>query len=252
MHDFKVSKKQIELNDFEVLGVGASARRTLLMQVTDSQYVLICHDHQFLQGVLESTLQWLQPKEVLQSSDFDKLKILHDCFSQMFKVSISYFGESVKNVFKDYLQEFPWEEGLVRDHFRYFPEFVRRRFSEMLYYELFQWEWIQSYLSYADLGGFSKKEPDILKVSPTLMITSIGLQSEKILRQNPGLYACVYSVRRDAVVSKLLTSREVEILDMLSEDRKYRRVQLVETNREDLSNALASLEESDIVAVGTK
>ncbi len=238
-------KNIIELNDYDVLGIGAEARQKLLSLPAD--YALLRHDHAFLPGVLESTLIWLKPLSVRTSSDFLKDKILRSCFEQIFKVAIQQFGESIHKLLKDYLTEMPWQEGLVRDHFRYFPEFVRRRFSDGLYYEIFQWEWIHAYLSYVDLGDFSKSEPGIIKVSPSLMTMAIAAPAGAVLSREPGLYAYVYSVCQNRVVEKHLNLHEVQILDLLSEDRKYSRVQLIEMFQEEISIALDSLQQSDII-----
>lgn len=222
-----MGKKSFELNDYEVLGVGAKLRQDLMRQHSSVTYILKRHHHDFLPLVLEQTLTWLRPEQIEQKGSFDKATVLKEHFRKIFPVAISHFGDSALKVFEDYLQEMPWEEGLVMDHFRYFPEFIRRRFSSSFYYELFQWEWIQSYLSYVDLGPFKSSESGIVKVNPSLLVMSLS-EAQDVLNRPQGLFAFVYSSQSETVVEKCLSELEAEILDMLAEDRKFSRPQLIE------------------------
>lgn len=248
-----VSKKRIELNDFDILGVGAVDRQQIQQSSGQHSYILLRHNLDFLPGILESTLAWLQPDEIIEVRAFSKERVCEETFRKLFSFSLQYFGEARK-VYRDYMLEMPWNEGLVRDHFRYFPEFIRRRFSAGLYYELFLWEWTRAYLSYVDLGDFSKSEPQNLKVNISLMVCALTDQTAAVLKRDPGLYAHVYSVRLGRVTEKHLTIIEAEILDLLSEDRKYSETQLFEmlavgsqVSNEKYVQALAALRESDII-----
>jgi hypothetical protein len=250
-----VNRKTLELNDYEVLGVGALRKKQLLEQKDRFEVVLKNNGRRFLPGIYEYTLDWLKPDRVVESFDLNPAKELEKTFFRIFPQGSELLGDSARKLLEDYLQEMPWEEGLIDDHFRYFPFFVRTRLPQhTLWMEVFLWEWIQHSLTYMDFGD-EEAELNVLRANPSLITLQI-IEATAVLKKDRGLYAYVCSAVQNRVVERQLTVLEAAILDLLSEDRKFSKEQIVSVLNEEKAvesvKVLAALDlliQSDIINI---
>ncbi len=241
-------KKQKIVCDYEVVGLGAKRRQDLIASQISSQYVLKKHAISFMPGLWEETLDWLRPVEVIAGGDFDQKAALLKVFKPIFRQAEKKLGTSeFASLHQDYLQEMPWREGLIFDHYRYFAFFLQQRFPQRL--DLIQatsWDWTQFWLQYADFPfGKKSSRQQYLQINPGL-VTLRMIQGASLVGIEQGLYAFCYQRHRNDVFWRTLTSIEAEILDELAEDRFFNREQLIETllldGHKDASEIASSLD----------
>lgn len=223
-----------QLKDFDILGVGA-VRRALLLSDSGPR-VLWTHrslvpppQTEFYEAVLRETLEWLKPQEVceaamLSSESFQE--ILWQDFQRHFPQTSNYLKGSSADCLQAYLQEFPWKGPLLTDHFRYFPTYLRRRTKGSRLYLIAQKEWLQACLQYADFGqpvtevGQVVANPSLQVLYSVEEVFEVGL--------TPGLTVFYYDAFSGRVLDHKLDVWEAAVLDLLQEERKFCRSQLLE------------------------
>lgn len=209
-----------QLKDYQVLGVGAARRRqfeklagsvSLVLHpqlVSDSRRVTY-------EGILRQTLQWLNPKEVLEEKSLTNpqefiFAALREEFFRIFPQTSRCLDGKELALLKKYIKEFPWQGPLLSDHFRYFPFFLKGQVEDPALCSLAQKEWLLAYLLYADFG-LPQRDPGQLVIHPSLQTLAL----------NPGVCLYYYDQTRDEVREHVAELLDAALLDLLLEDRKY-------------------------------
>lgn len=209
-----------QLKDYQVLGVGAVRRRQFENLAGSASLVLhpqLVSDSRRVtyDGILQQTLQWLKPKEVLEENfltnpqEFIFTALLEEFFRIFPQTSIGLEGKELA-LLRKYLKEFPWQGPLLSDHFRYFPFFLKGQVGDPALYSLVQKEWLLAYLSYADFG-LPQRDPGQLVIHPSLQTLAL----------NPGVCLYYYDQNRNEVREHVAEILDAALLDLLLEDRKY-------------------------------
>ncbi|MEN0057341.1 MAG: hypothetical protein AAGB31_00795 [Bdellovibrio sp.] len=237
------------VRDLDVVGVDARRKRQLENLKQHASFVLQTHekfipsavrslyDHELLQ-----TLQWLRPLQILPVQEFSFQVEQKKTFSRLFPLTQVLLGETASRIAEIYSEELEWSHWLLQDHWRYFPGSLRRKFPQHLEFtEVAQWEWVQASLEIQPLLK-NKKERHIVSCNPSLHI-AVLTEERLLLQREKGVYAFVYRAVKDTVVERKLDAYEAQIIDVLQEDRKYTREQLIQ--RMTLDEELPSLSRNE-------
>ncbi|WP_413287580.1 hypothetical protein [Bdellovibrio sp. HCB337] len=230
------SEDSRQLKDYEVLGVGASRRETLLQGA--GSFILETHPElvppsqkALYEAVLDETLHWLKPQAIREvkinkpASDF-LLQVLLEDLKKYFPHTAQALKTDLKEILKSYLQEFPWQGPLLTEHFRYLPVFLKRKFQDSRLYLMAQREWLWSYLSFADFG-FPPQEEGRIIANPSLQSLYTTFEIPE-LHLTEGLYIFYYDYSQRKVREHKLEVYDAAVVDLLQEDRKYTLDQLKE------------------------
>lgn len=143
-----------------------------------------------------------------------------------FPKTLSSLGEEASDFVSEYLQEFPWQEGSLILHMRYFAGFIRQRKPRSLSGEIAHYE--GAVLSVSTQEHYvSSGEVVSVMVNPSLHVVPIS-QAADVLGRDKGLYVFVYAPKKHRVVEKRLDPYEAHLVDLLSEDRVCTKNQLLE------------------------
>lgn len=148
-------------------------------------------------------------------------------FQRFFPLTLQLLGVGAAVLCADYLCEMELTDIKEAADLRYFAGFVRQRFgpNENLT-TVAQWEWIQAWLTNTDFDFSRKVDEGCVEVHPSLQILEIHQRNET-LQRDPGLYAFVFNDKQKQVVEVSLDLMQAQLLDLLSEDRKYSSEQLL-------------------------
>ena len=209
-----------QLKDYQVLGVGALRRAEF--EKLSEVVTLILHPQLVsgprrvtYEGILQQTLQWLRPKEILEEKSLTNpqeyiFSALREEFTHVFPQTSVYLQGKSSALIKKYLSEFPWQGPLLSEHFRYFPFFLKGQVGDPALCLLSQKEWILSYLSFADFG-LQQRDLGQIVINPSLQTLAL----------NPGLRLFYYDEARNEIGEHEADILDAALLDLLLEDRKY-------------------------------
>lgn len=230
------SSEPRQLKDYEVLGVGAS-RRARLLQDREPSLLQIHPDlvapsaRGLYEAVLEDTLAWLKPSSLQEVKISQPVEdFLYPLLEKELKKELPLVAQVLKSELKpvlvSYLREFPWQGPLLTEHFRYFPIFVKKKFSDSRLYLLAQGEWLSAYLSFADFGLPAQEEARVL-LNPSLQTLYVPFELAE-LSLTSGLYVYYYDSVHHRVRRYKLDIYEAALVDLLGEDRKFTRDPLLD------------------------
>ncbi|NUN05669.1 MAG: hypothetical protein HUU57_07900 [Bdellovibrio sp.] len=222
------------VRDLDVVGVGSLRRQQIQQLQAQNNFILQTHEsliassvHGIYQAELLNTLQWLRP---LRTESGPPLKIddlLKDSFADIFPHTHTALGFMASRVRDLYLQDMQWSSWLLQDHWRYFVGYLRQKFPEKKdLFELAHWEWVRAWIEVQpfDVGAL---EPGVVSLNPSLQVVPLTIE-QPVLGRDKGLYALVYCDQKATVTERALDVFEAHILDLLQEDRKYSRQQVVQ------------------------
>jgi hypothetical protein len=237
----KNKDKFFEIKDYEVFGISAE-RKALLQELHQSTaFKLLVHGGSFLSGVAEQTLSWLQPETTENRILHNPTEKLHQRFRQIFSRGQALLGDLKDKILDDYLQEMPWQEGLIDDHFRYFAFFLRTRFpSHQNWQEVFICEWCRWSRSYLDLPWSEKPEKTRaqgFELNPSLQFYRLGTEAAGFLETEAGLYACFYQAEARKTRDHKVQKEQARALDLLEEEMGFSREKILQVLTEDLKSA---------------
>jgi hypothetical protein len=156
-------------------------------------------------------------------------------------VSVRFFRDLKDKILDDYLQEMPWQEGLIDDHFRYFAFFLRTRFpSHQNWQEVFICEWCRWSRSYLDLPWSEKPEKTRaqgFELNPSLQFYRLGTEAAGFLETEAGLYACFYQAEARKTRDHKVQKEQARALDLLEEEMGFSREKILQVLTEDLKSA---------------
>lgn len=215
------------VQDFEIFGAGA--RRRFEVSNTPLPLRLVRHPWSFLPGVEEETLRWLNPAETVTEPMPLVEPLLFKKFGQVFSRGPRVLNDLQNKILKDYLEEVPWQEGLLDDHFRYFALFLKRRFPQQeSWSELFQAEWIRWSRLYEDHAWPSTFNSEHYELAPSFQIYPVGEKTASILEKEPGLYACVYDQNIHQLIELRLSPVQARFVDWIENDAGFSKNKLRE------------------------
>ncbi|KHD87972.1 MAG: hypothetical protein OM95_11530 [Bdellovibrio sp. ArHS] len=222
------------MRDVDVVGVGAVRRHQLEELQKVKKLILQTYEnripssvHSIYQAELLRTLQWLRPLKTEAGTAFDFLKEQEALFSRLFPLTKQSLGMTAARVCKNYLEEMEWSSWLLQDHWRYFVGFLKQKFPEQKELgEVAHWEWVQAWIEIQpfELSGM---EPGVIAVNPSLQTVTLT-QFNSVLQRDSGVYAFVFSASQSVVRERRLDIYEAQLIDLLHEDRKFSRAQLVQ------------------------
>ncbi|WP_253720860.1 hypothetical protein [Bdellovibrio bacteriovorus] len=228
------SAEVLIIRDVDVVGVGAVRRHQLEELQKTKKFVLQTYEehipqsvHSIYQAELLRTLQWLRPVKTEEGQKFDFLKEQESVFSRIFPLTQQRLGLAAKRVRDTYLEEMEWSSWLLQDHWRYFVGFLKQKFPDNKELgELAHWEWVKAWIEIQpfDLGAM---EAGLVFVNPSLQIVSLS-QANSVLNRDKGVYAFVFSDKSHKVSEKALDLYEAQLIDLLQEDRKFTKEQLIQ------------------------
>ncbi|WP_253696793.1 hypothetical protein [Bdellovibrio bacteriovorus] len=228
------SAEVLIIRDVDVVGVGAVRRHQLEELQKTKKFVLQTYEehiprsvHSIYQAELLRTLQWLRPVKTEEGQGFDFLKEQESVFSRIFPLTQQRLGLAAKRVRDTYLEEMEWSSWLLQDHWRYFVGFLKQKFPDNKELgELSHWEWVKAWIEIQpfDLGT---TEAGLVFVNPSLQIVSLS-QANSVLNRDKGVYAFVFSDKNHTVTEKALDLYEARLIDLLQEDRKFTKEQLIQ------------------------
>lgn len=251
------------LNDFDILGVGGLRKKEILSSPNGWQnsLVLQCHaglipaeQKSFYDEVLAETLAWLKPLrtqwvQLEEPPEQFLTQILTREFEQIFQKTSQLLGKHRERIFTEYLQEFPWQGPLLSDHFRYLPAFLKQTTKNPELFLTAQKEWLWCFLSYSNFG-WPRPEAKVLHLNPSLQVLTVP---KSLGDFHEGLYVLFSDPASSTVREHRLDIIQAEIIDVLSEERKFSRQQLLEqlegpqTSQDDSSKKLSNLIELGII-----
>lgn len=223
------------LRDLEVAGVGA-VRRAQLEKIRQSKKLILWTYEELIpedvrliyQEELLRSLHWLRPFKTEKGPALDLHQEHLRVFAMLFPLSKKFLGISADKMAEEYLQEMSWSSWLLQDHWRYFAGFLRQKFPQNKeLQELVQWEWVQAWLETQAFQSTGLGDPGQMVVNPSLQYINIE-HAEQTLNRTSGVYAFVFEERTERIIEKKLSVYDAEVLDLLMEDRKFNRTQLVE------------------------
>lgn len=256
------------LRDIDVVGVGSLRRHQLLqLQAKNKNFILKTHGAQIpsvvydiYQQELLSTLQWLRPMQVLSEENLDWMSEQRALFLRLFPITNQILGFAAGKIGDQYLQELERNTWLLQDHWRYFVGFLRQKFPEnKSLLEVAQWEWIQAWLEVQPLD-LPKCDSQVVFLNPSFHAVTL-VEDNSWLQRERGVYGFVYSEKRGAIVEKKLDVAEALLLDLLQEDRKFTKRQMLDMadlsgesvtqlSSQDWENKFLFLLKDDIIGVG--
>lgn len=254
----------VRLRDVEIIGVGALRRhhleclkknRTLIVQTHEAQIpesVRAIYDAELLR-----TLEWLRPFRVEVGSRLNFQEAQNALFDALFLGTQKVLGVAAYRLRDEYLAQMEWSSWLLQDHWRYFVGFLRQKFpgqTDLL--ELAHWEWVQAWLEVQPFDG-EASEPGVLTLNPSLQVVRLTRENLSLARDK-GIYAFIYSETKARVLEKPLDVIDAVLIDLLQEDCKYSRKQLLEMavlslieaplpSAEQIEKRFLSLVEADII-----
>lgn len=233
--DFKTPfSQELVLRDLDIVGAG-SLRRFQIEELLKNHHIVLRIHEKFVPGSvfdiyqeeLLHTLQWLRPQRQNSCEHFDFLDEQRQLFTRLFPKTIQTLGVAANKIRDAYLQEMEWSSWLLQDHWRYFPGFLRQKFSQNEgLFEVTHWEWVQAWL---EVQPFSLplSDPGTLVLNPSLQIVSLTAKRD-FLDRPQGVYAVIYHESQHKIIDRKLEACEAHLLDLLNEERKYTFSQLVE------------------------
>jgi hypothetical protein len=257
----KAQGAELVLRSCDIVGVGSVRfsqlevlKKSFRVQVLDvrnhiSEELLPLYQEEFLR-----TLTWLRPSEVLPLKiDFQKEQ--KKLFSVLFSKTAHLLGDMATRICDLYLAEMPTRGWLLQDHWRYFTGFLRQQWPDKE--DLLQvsyWEWVEAWLDIQNLSGY-REEPNLISINPSFQPLRLDPEAATLLNLPPGLYGCVFNQRRKQKYRGVLTPAEALLIDLLAEELKFSRAQLLDLaslemktiNREDWENVFLSLQDRDIL-----
>ncbi|UXR63695.1 hypothetical protein EZJ49_11490 [Bdellovibrio bacteriovorus] len=229
------SAEVVVLRDVEIVGVGALRRHQLETLKKTKKLVVQTHEPQIPDQVraiydaeLLRTLEWLRPFKVEAGQAIEFQAEQWRLFELLFPKTRESLGVAADRLRNEYLQNMEWSSWLLQDHWRYFVGFLRQKFpgqADIL--ELAHWEWVQAWIEIQPFDGESASEPDVLSLNPSLQIVTLTRENP-VLKRDKGMYAFVYNSRTATVGERPLDLTEALFIDLLQEDRKYSKKQLLE------------------------
>lgn len=233
----------IRLRDVEIIGVGAVRRHQLEILKKAKTLIVQTHEPQIPEVVraiydaeLLRTLEWLRPFRVETGPRLDFQGAQEALFDSIFARTRKVLGVAAYRLRDEYLANMEWSSWLLQDHWRYFVGFLRQKFpgqTDLL--ELAHWEWVLAWLEIQPFDGDSV-EPGILSLNPSLQIVRLTRENLSLSRDK-GMYAFVYNETQARVVERPLDVIDAAIIDLLQEDRKYSKKQLLEMAALNLTEA---------------
>lgn len=229
------SQEVVVLRDVEIVGVGALRRHQLETLKESKKLVVQTHESQIPDQVraiydaeLLRTLEWLRPFKVESGQAFEFTAEQWRLFALLFPKTRGHLGLAADRLRDEYLQNMDWSSWLLQDHWRYFVGFLRQKFpgqSEIL--ETAHWEWVQAWIEIQPFDGESLSEPGIVALNPSLQIVTLS-RKNPILKRDKGMYAFIYNSATATVGERPLDLVDALFIDLLQEDRKYSKKQLLE------------------------
>lgn len=225
----------IVLKDVDIIGVGSlrrhqleqlKAAKTLLVQTHEA---LIPEDvYNIYQAELLRTLECLRPFKTEKVDDWSFIEAQKVLFSKLFPQVENTLGVAAHKLRDEYLTEMPWSSWLLQDHWRYFAGFLRQKFpdyQELL--DLAHWEWVQAWIEIQpfDLSSYSKSIH--VELNPSLQIVNLRVDNP-MLDKKLGMYAFAFDHTQNVVTETQLDIYQAYLLDLIQEDRKFTKAQLIE------------------------
>lgn len=225
----------VVLRDVEIVGVGALRRHQLEVLKKSKKLIVQTHEPQIPDQVraiydaeLLRTLEWLRPFKVEAGQALEFQAEQWRLFELLFPKTRESLGVAADRLRNEYLQNMEWSSWLLQDHWRYFVGFLRQKFpgqADIL--ELAHWEWVQAWIEIQPFDGESVAEPGVLSLNPSLQIVTLS-RANPVLKRDKGMYAFVYNSVNSIVGERPLDLIEALFIDLLQEDRKYSKKQLLE------------------------
>jgi len=165
-------------------------------------------------------------------------------FQRFFPLTIHLLGAGSSGICRDYLSEMELPKISEAADLRYFAGFVRQRFLENKNLTIVaQWEWIQAWLTNTDFSFSSRSDEGCVEIHPSLQILRVPERNET-LQRDQGLYGFIFNEQQNKVIEVSLDLLQAQIIDLLSEDRKFRPEQLIAMAMESApTSPVATLEE---------
>lgn len=223
------------VRDIDVVGIGSLRRHQLLQLVKQNKsFILKTHEAQIPSNVYDvyqqellSTLHWLRPVQILSEENFDWMEEQRSLFRRLFPKTNQILGFTAARICDQYLHELERNTWLLQDHWRYFVGFLRQKFPEnKSLLEVVQWEWIHAWLEVQPLD-MPKCDPQVVFLNSSFHVVNLA-EDNSWLQRVRGVYGFVYSEKKTAIVEKKIDVAEALLLDLLQEDRKYTKSQLLE------------------------
>lgn len=225
----------IALRDIDIVGVGAFRRHQLEVLSKSKNLIVQTHGmqipeqvHSIYQAELLRTLEWLRPFRVEEGERLNLRAEQERLFESLFPRTREHLGVAVNRLRDEYLENMEWSSWLLQDHWRYFVGYLRQKFpgqADIL--ELAHWEWVQAWIEVQPFDGESSEEPGVLSLNPSLQVVILS-RDNLVLNRDKGMYAFVYSSAKHTVVERPLDVVDSLFIDLLQEDRKYSKKQLLE------------------------
>lgn len=227
------SAEVLILRDIDVVGVGSLRRHQIEELQKTKKFILHTYEriipdsvHGIYSAEILRTLQWLRPVQTMPGPEFNFFEEQKKTFAHLFPRTLNTLGLAAGRMMEVYLQEMEWSSWLLQDHWRYFVGFLRSKFPEnKVLLELAHWEWGRAWIEVQPFEGHNLGGS--VQVNPSLQIINLST-ANPILSRDEGVYAFVYDEEAATVVEKRLDVYEAQILDLLHEDRKFTKQQLIE------------------------
>ncbi|AFY01480.1 hypothetical protein Bdt_1791 [Bdellovibrio bacteriovorus str. Tiberius] len=223
------------MRDIDIVGVGAFRRHQLEILSKSKNLIVQTHGMQIpeqvssiYQAELLRTLEWLRPFKVTEGERLNLREEQERLFESLFPRTREHLGVAVNRLRDEYLENMEWSSWLLQDHWRYFVGYLRQKFpgqADIL--ELAHWEWVQAWIEVQPFDSEGGEEPGVLSLNPSLQVVILS-RDNLVLNRDKGMYAFVYSGTKHTVVERPLDVVDSLFIDLLQEDRKYSKKQLLE------------------------
>jgi|GEM_PF-5027933 hypothetical protein len=188
-------------------------------------------------------------------------EMFFEIFPQSFPLLQTERAGADSTLWKIYLDEMELSEVRSWEDLRYFAAFVGQRIGrETFVAESLLWEWVSYSLAKQEIESHGKGEQGRIFLNPLISFVRLS-HAHPEFHKEPGLYALAWNEQMGLVIEHRLEPLEAQMIDLLEEDRKYTKEQLLEmsllelpsefqTSKGEGEKRLQSLLQANIILVG--
>ena len=187
--------------------------------------------------------------------------MFYEIFPKSFPLLQSERGGADSIIWRVYLEEMELPAVRSWEDLRYFAAFVGQRKGRNTFVaESLLWEWVSYSLTKQEIESHGKGEQGRIFLNPLISFVRFS-HAHPEFHKEPGLYALAWNEQAARVIEHRLEPLEAQMIDLLEEDRKYTKDQLLEmsllelplefqTSKGEGEKRLQSLLQANIILVG--
>lgn len=224
---------ELVLADFDVIGCQGPRLRRLVKLSKDCPFTLKTHEHwvpasckdEYLQAVQAFLRSFPMVSVIAHEAHYEDefvVRLLAD-FPQTMKL----VGDYSERLLADYFSDFQKAHWLLEDHLNWWPLYLKEKYKKPEIFECANYEWSLAKLDFIDLPIYRRADPGQLYANPTIQLSKIE-HIAKTLGKEPGVYIVYRSSDESQVLEMKLNTQVAQVLDVMSEERKFSMGQLTD------------------------